>query len=132
MTRDEQTPGTQPEGSEPTPKKPYTAPQLVKYGEVRSLTQAGTTGSAEPSGMFPSKTSSRHIKQDIVRIGTHPLGFGLYLFHYRPDYRECYGSGRQFGVMADEVSAIAPEAVSTNALGHTVVDYGMLGIRPIL
>jgi len=79
--------------------------------------------------MFPSKTSSsREIKQDIVRVGTHPLGIGLYLFHYKPEFREAYGQGQQFGVMADEVLAVAPHAVSSDEMGHTVVDYGMLGI----
>jgi hypothetical protein len=130
MTRDEQTPGTEPPDGEPTVKKPYAPPKLVKYGEVRSLTQASTAGSAEPSGMFPSKNnSSRENKQDIVRIGTHPLGIGLYLFHYKPEFREAYGQGRQFGVMADEVLAVAPRAVSSNEMGHIVVDYGMLGLR---
>jgi hypothetical protein len=129
MTRDEPARGTEARTSEPTPKKPYTPPKLVKYGEVRSLTQTGTSGSAEPSGMTPSRSSSRDIKEDIVRIGTHPLGFGLYLFHYKAEYRNLYGSGRQFGVMAEEVSVVAPQALSTNALGHTVVDYETLGIR---
>jgi hypothetical protein len=130
MTRDERTPGIESPASEPTARKPYTPPKLVKYGEVRSLTQTSTAGSGEPSGMFPSKAkSSRDIKQDIVRIGTHPLGFGLYLFRYRPEHREACGHGRQFGVMADEVSAVAPHALSSNEMGHTVVDYEMLGIR---
>ena len=130
MTRDERTPGIEPPASEPAAKKPYAPPKLVKYGEVRSLTQTSTSGSAEPSGMFPSKSnSSREVKQDIVRVGTHPLGIGLYLFHYKPEFREAYGRGRQFGVMADEVLAVAPRAVSSDEMGHTVVDYGMLGIR---
>ena len=130
MTRDERTPGLESPSSEPTAKKPYTPPKLVKYGEVRSLTQTGTSGPGEPSGMFPNMaTSSRDIKQDIVRIGTHPLGFGLYLFRYRPEYRDAYGHGRQFGVVAEEVSAVAPHAVSSNQIGQTVVDYEMLGIR---
>jgi hypothetical protein len=129
MTRDEQTPDTE-AANEPAAKKPYSPPKLVKYGEVRSLTQTSTGGSAEPSGMFPSKAnSSRDIKQDIVRIGTHPLGFGLYVFRYRPEHREACGHGRQFGVMADEVSAVAPHAVSSNEIGQTVVDYEMIGIR---
>src|SRR5512138_1674529 len=130
MTRDEQTPGQELQASEPTPKKPYTPPKLVKYGEVRSLTQTGTGSSAEPSSRFPSKPgSSRLMKQDIVRVGTHPLGVGLYLFDYTAQFRDVYGHGRQFGVMAEEVAAVAPQALSTKTLGHTVVDYETLGIR---
>ena len=133
MTRDERTPGLESPSSEPTAKKPYTPPKLVKYGEVRSLTQTGTSGAGEPSGMFPNMAqSSRDMKQDIVRIDRHPLGFGLYLFRYKPEHREACGHGRQFGVMADEVSAVAPHAVSSNEIGQTVVDYEILGIRRFL
>ena len=42
-------------------------------------------------------------KNNVVRIGTHPLGLGLYLFDYKPEYQDRCGQGRQFGVMADEV-----------------------------
>ncbi len=73
--------------------------------------------------------SSRAIKENIVRIGTHPLGIGLYLFDYGPEYRDRYGSGRQFGVMADEAEAVMPEAVFAHPGGYEVVDYAMLGIR---
>ena len=76
--------------------------------------------------------SDRAVKQDIVRIGTHPLGFGLYLFRYKPQFQGAYGRGRHLGVMADEVAAVAPRAIKSAATGRAVVDYGMLGIRPFL
>ena len=72
--------------------------------------------------------SDRRTKENIARIGSHPLGMGLYLFDYKPQYREQCGSGRQFGVMADEVEAIVPEAVSMGEDGFKRVDYGMLGV----
>jgi len=37
----------QPGKSLPTQRLVYTAPQLVKYGEVRTLTQSGVSGNAE-------------------------------------------------------------------------------------
>ena len=92
--------------------------------------KASTSGSSEGSqGSGVKKPgSSRLMKQDVVRIGTHPLGIGLYLFDYKPEFRDLYGHGRQFGVMADEVASVAPHALSSSELGHTVVDYEMLGI----
>ena len=36
-------------------------------------------------------SSDRAIKENIVRIGTRPAGFGLYLFGYKPAYRETAG-----------------------------------------
>lgn len=73
--------------------------------------------------------SDRALKQGLARIGTHPLGFGLYLFSFRPAYRNRFGGRRQFGVMADEVELVMPQAVSVHSDGYKVVDYAMLGIR---
>ena len=49
--------------------------------------------------------SERRVKENIVRIGDHPLGFGLYLFDYRPEFRQHWGQGRQFGLMIERSSA---------------------------
>ena len=121
--------------SAPAPKKkPYIKPELTVYGEVRVLTQAQTTGSMESSGGTGVQMSSceRRLKQRIARVGEHPLGVGLYLFDYRPEFQAAYGCGRQFGVMVDEVEALMPGAVHLNALGHKTVNLTMLGIsRPM-
>jgi hypothetical protein len=74
-------------------------------------------------------SSERRVKENIVRVGDHPLGFGLYLFDYRPEYREQWGHGRQFGVIIDEVETVVPEAVSVFPDGFKRVDYQMLGIH---
>jgi hypothetical protein len=68
------------------------------------------------------------LKENIVRIGFHPAGIGLYLFDYKAEYRDSWGHGRQFGVMAAEVEQVMPEAVSVHRDGYKLVDYGMLGI----
>ncbi len=73
--------------------------------------------------------SDRTIKENMVRIGDHPLGIGLYLFDYKSEFREICGHGRQFGVMADEVESVMPEAVSLHSEGFKTVDYGLLGIE---
>lgn len=110
-------------------KKVYEPPKLIGYGNVRSFTLAANSGSAEGSmGMPNMATSERRFKDNIVKIGMHPVGIGLYLFDYRPEYRDACGHGRQFGVMADEVEQVMPEAVSVHPDGYKVVDYTMLGI----
>ncbi len=115
----------------PTPRKPYSTPRFISYGEVRTLTQGGTQGLTEANTMQGMKMpSDRLVKESVVGIGRHPLGIGLYLFDYRPEFRARYGYGRQFGVMADEAEKVMPHAVSVNAFGHKVVDYAMLGIWP--
>jgi hypothetical protein len=115
-------------------KKEYFQPQLVIHGQVRDLTKAaggsGTEANCGPARNSPGtrSCSDRIAKENIVRIGTHPLGIGLYFFDYKPEYQDSWGCGRQFGVMADEVETVMPEAVSDHPNGHKVVDYGMLGI----
>jgi hypothetical protein len=107
-------------------KKTYQKPVLKTYGLVKHLTQsAGSANGDAGAGMMPS---DRAVKENIVRIDIHPLGFDLYLFDYKPAYRERCGYGRQFGVMADEIETVMPEAVSTHPDGYKMVNYAMLGI----
>ena len=120
------------ETSQVITKQYYKAPVLITYGRVAELTQAGTKAGTESSGNN-KKPSSRHMKEHISRIGTHPLGFGLYLFDYKSEFRGYAGHGRQFGVMIDEVVGVVPAAVGIDESGYSVVDYSMLGIhRPKL
>jgi hypothetical protein len=108
-------------------KAPYQAPVLRVYGAVNQLTAGGGSHNGEGGSMKPS-TSDRAVKENIVRVGTHPLGIGLYLFNYMPEFRETAGFGRQFGVMADEVETVLPQAVVMHPDGYKRVDYALLGI----
>lgn len=107
---------------------PYRAPRLVVHGSVRELT-LGQGGASPDTTTKQKKTkparSEPSVKQHMVRIGTHPLGIGLYLFEYRPGFGP---QGRHFGVMADEVERVLPQAVSRDAAGLRRVDHHLLGI----
>lgn len=112
-------------------KKPYSTPMLRVFGQVHRMTHgaSGTVGDGQGMQML---ASDRRLKERIVRIGTHPeLDVGLYLFNYRPEFAESLGGGRHFGVMADEVESVRPEAVSVGSNGYKQVRYDLLGIRPI-
>lgn len=109
-------------------KKPYIAPKLTTYGSVRDLTGTKSgTFTSDTSMMQMNDTSDRAVKENIVRVGEHEAGFGLYLFDYKPEFAS-FGEGRQFGVMADEVQAIVPEAVVRGEHGFLQVNYALLGI----
>jgi hypothetical protein len=128
------------EATRPLPtKKAYAAPELIRYGEVRVLTQSGSGGEPESmtgetiDGCDNSKNkrsclSDRRAKQNIALAGRHPWGFGLYLFDYQPQHQGEYGTSRQFGVMADEVRDVVPAAVTQHDSGLMAVRYDMLGI----
>lgn len=111
----------------------YRAPKLISYGSVRELTR-GANGSGADAGPGASPTNMKTptsdpcLKENVVRIGEHPAGFGIYLFDYKPEFRDSMAHGRQFGVMADEVEKIVPEAVWKNADGYRCVDYDRLNI----
>ena len=113
-------------------KAAYSRPCLLVYGSVCQLTLGCSSMAGFDAFGMRRCMSDRRTKENIARIGCHPLGMGLYLFDYKPQYREQCGSGRQFGVMADEVEAIVPDAVSMGEDGFKRVDYGMLGIAHAL
>jgi hypothetical protein len=110
-----------------SPKKPYRSPTLTVYGSVKELTGNNSGTNSGDSNTMMRTGSDRALKQNIVRVGEHPAGFGLYLFDYKPEFID-QGAGRQFGVMADEIEGIVPEAVTVEANGYRSVDYSLLGI----
>jgi hypothetical protein len=65
------------------------------------------------------RPSDRRLKTNIQRIGTHPLGIGIYSYDY------VWGE-HAVGVMADEVKTVRPEAVIRGADGYDRVDYSKL------
>ncbi len=113
-------------------KRPYASPTLILFGQVAALTQSqtGCNMSDNPTcetGGGMGMTSERRLKHNIARVGTHPLGIGLYLFDYKPGIGQA--EGRHFGVMADEVEQVLPQAVVLHPDGYRMVDYRLLGIR---
>jgi len=95
-------------------KKTYQKPALARAGILPEATAFGGSAPAE---------SDRRLKSNIQQIGTTVFGLPLYRFSY-------LGSDRMFtGVMAQDVLAVMPGAVSRNPAGFYRVDYRMLGIE---
>ena len=110
-------------------KAAYQAPRLIVHGSVKDLTASvSPAGGGDGATMMNPVPSDPALKENIVRIGRHPAGFGIYLFDYKPEFRDACGHARQFGVMADEVEAIVPEAVAMHANGYLAVNYAMIGV----
>jgi hypothetical protein len=88
----------------------YNAQQGSSNAQLGGLFQLGAAGI--------KAYSDRRLKSKIVRIGTHPLGIGIYEY-------DIFGK-RDIGVMADEVEKVAPHAVTMQPNGFKMVDYGSL------
>ncbi len=54
---------------------------------------------------------------------------GLYLFDDKPEFQGAFGTGRGWGMMADELEAVIPEAAHVGTDGYKRVDYSMLGME---
>jgi hypothetical protein len=90
----------------------------ANMGMFGSLAGALGTAAGGPLGVAGLFTSDRRLKSNIVRVGIHPLGIGVYEYDIAGE--------RQRGVMADEVETVLPEAVVTRHDGYKMVNYGML------
>jgi len=90
---------------------------MSKYEQDVSQANAKTAGMYSLGGAA-LKASDRRLKSNIVRIGTHPIGIGIYEY-------DIFGS-RQIGVMAQELMEVMPEAVHQHPAGFLMVDYGRL------
>lgn len=62
--------------------------------------------------------SDRRFKENIKRIGTLANGIATYAFNYIGD------TAQRFGVMAQEVLGVIPDAVYEDGDGYMYVDYG--------
>lgn len=97
----------------------------AKVSEAASGNQAtaGLASAAISAAIMASMMSDRRTKKDITRVGERPDGIGLYTFRYRSEADE---SPLRYGVMADEVERVRPEAVTYDDRGIAYVNYGIL------
>lgn len=70
--------------------------------------------------------SDPRTKENVIKIGRMDNGLDIYAFDYKPEFKAEAGHGRYIGHMADEVEALFPAAVSTDANGYKMVNYGVI------
>lgn len=83
-------------------------------GGLFSLGSAALSNPAASAFMF----SDRRLKSNIKRVGTHPLGVGIYEYTMM--------GYPQRGVIAQELQAVRPDLVKRHANGYLMVNYGGL------
>jgi hypothetical protein len=94
---------------------------MQNYGIQQAGNNATTQGLFSALGtaaMFAPKFSDRRLKSNIVQVGTHSLGIGIYEY-------DIFGK-RELGVMADEVAKVMPDAIVPHESGYMMVNYGKL------
>jgi hypothetical protein len=94
----------------------YTSGQNAAAQQSASNTQAWGTAAGMAAYAF---FSDRRLKTNIVKVSDDPRGFGWYRFDYLA------GSSGQFGVMAQEVAKVVPDAVVYRN-GFLSVDYSQI------
>jgi hypothetical protein len=94
----------------------YNQQVAQENAQTAGLYSLGSAALQYGPAMFAA--SDRRLKSNIVRIGTHPIGIGIYEY-------DIFG-GRQIGVMAQELMEVMPEAVHQHPAGFLMVDYGRL------
>jgi hypothetical protein len=93
------------------------------YGQKMAASNAQTAALASVAGTAAKFVpgygmSDIRLKSNIVKVGDHPLGIGVYEY-------EIFGR-REHGVMAQEVLMVKPEAVVQRPDGYLMVNYGAL------
>lgn len=88
---------------------------LMSGGALLPFMAAG--GGAAGMGAI---VSDRRLKWDIRKIGERADGLGVYAYRY------LWSPLQHFGVMAQEVLKVKPQAVTANDNGYLAVNYGML------
>ena len=92
------------------------------YGQQMAGYNAQTAGLGALAGAAGTAAggiwSDARLKSNIVKIGQHPLGIGVYEY-------DIFGQ-RQIGVMAQELIHVLPEAVTLEPNGYMSVNYEML------
>jgi hypothetical protein len=92
--------------------------QQMAAANARTAGMFGLAGSVLGAGSRAYAASDIRLKSNIVRVGTHPLGIGIYEYDIF--------DRRERGVMAQEVEKVRPEAVAEHPDGYKMVNYAAL------
>jgi hypothetical protein len=98
----------------------YFAPTVVQLD--RAVALVCPSGEVDQGGHCVKRSSDVRLKRDIVPVARRANGIGLYRYRYH------WSEQLYVGVMAQEVAAIVPDAVSRGAAGFLEVDYAHLGL----
>ena len=113
-------------GSNVTAAPTFAATQAQGQAEQNNYNQQVATQNANTAGLYSLAgsgvkalaLSDVRLKSNIVKVGNHPIGIGIYEY-------EIFGQ-RERGVIAQELMQVMPDAVHQHPSGYLMVDYGRL------
>lgn len=88
---------------------------VAGYNAGQQQSQGLMQGLGTAAGIAAMFMSDRRLKFNVVRIGTHPIGVGVYEY-------DIFGERRR-GVMAQELLLVAPGRVLRHPTGYLMVNY---------
>ena len=89
-----------------------------RQAQSRQGLMSGLGSIAQTVAPMVMTMSDERLKSNIVKIGDHPVGVGIYKY-------EIFGEP-DVGVLAQELQKVHPELVHTHPSGYLMVDYGGL------
>jgi len=108
-----------PSGGTTTATQPvYSNPGQQALGNLLGIVG---TGAAAYTAFSDIRT-----KENIVNIGNGKHNLPVYMFDYKPEWKEQAGHGKFIGYMAHEVEKVVPQAVITRADGIKQVRYDLV------
>jgi hypothetical protein len=96
------------------------------FGGAGSLLGGVTAGATDVVTEFIKKISDVSLKTNIEPVGKLPNGIKLYTWDWTEKGKELAGDTPTYGVLAQEVQQIIPEAVTRGEHGYLTVDYSKL------
>jgi hypothetical protein len=113
-------------GSNVTAAPTFAATQAQGQAEQNNYNQQVATQNANTAGLYGLGAagvkglvmSDVRLKSNIVKVGDHPIGIGIYEY-------DIFGQ-RERGVIAQELMQVMPDAVHQHPSGYLMVDYGRL------
>jgi hypothetical protein len=102
--------------------------QMGDFNAQQAAQQNFNQGLMGLGGAGIMKYSDIRTKENIKQIHWLPNGLPVYEYEYKPEFKDhpLAGHGKFVGVMAQEVEAVYPQAVTTLDNGYKAVNYGLL------
>jgi hypothetical protein len=108
-----------PSGGTSTSQQPiYSNPSQQAFGNL--------LGAAGTGALLYTAFSDIRTKQNIVNIGTGKHNLPIYMFDYKPEWKDEAGHGKFIGYMAHDVEKVVPQAVITRADGIQKINYALV------